>query len=125
MSLKKKTLRAIWLAACFVPVLGPWAGLWSWDDESAAVYLSLVLILLTFPAGLVPFFLAGWTAQIAYQQSGSLYLNSAINGLGVLAIVAAGYCQWFWLVPSMRSRAKGLIGQERHIDSGNGRPPNV
>ena len=104
MTVPGKLIRLGYVALfAFIPI---WTHPWQGGD--ADVLWSLYILILSFPAGLVPVYLAG-LAQIASE--GASYSHSFWYGVSLWLVptvgcCAFGYAQWFVLVPYAVRRLK-------------------
>ena len=81
-----------------------------WQGGDADVLWSLYILVLSFPAGLVPAYLAG-LAQVATE--GAAYSHSSWYAVSVwlvptVACCGAGYAQWFVLAPYAVRRLRAI-----------------
>jgi hypothetical protein len=64
------------------------------------------LLVVTFPAGLIPFFLVGWLVFLVHSLFG-LWVPATAQVLALWGSASAvGYLQWFYLLPRLVRRVR-------------------
>lgn len=117
-----KWLRRAWLAAMLLMLIGAYLSVWV-EGGNTELY-QLILIggsnVLTFPAGLIvslgdayaAMHIVHWIGPERVENlPGAVAIPMSIFSTAIweVAMLAAGYFQWFWLVPKVYSRVRDSL----------------
>lgn len=107
-------VRWIWVALATCVLL---LSLISFDgrpNSDADVLLAYGMLMLSFPISLVVALLAGAVGQLAYSLLGHVFTVSYSNiVVGWLVFFAAGYWQWFVVIPWLYRKIRTALSRTR------------
>ena len=99
--------RLFWIIACIAVLIITIFRYSPLPKNDVDVFMAWSMLILTFPAGYVCSFLMGLFYEVYYRIFGQLANEYISTLVGIwLVLFAAGYWQWFYLLPSLVKRFK-------------------